>query len=490
MSISYISTRGNAPAVDATQALLNGIAPDGGLYVPATLPVLREKSFRLDGDFAAIMEKLLELFFADVPADVRAAAIKRSLARFSAPEIVPLRSFGDVHFLDLFCGPTFAFKDVALTLLPLLLQFAAKNAGMERVAILTATSGDTGSAAMSGFADVAGTEVLVFYPQTGTSEIQRRQMVCCAGKNVRACAIEGNFDDAQAGVKAAFVDEKLRADAARKGVFLSSANSINIGRLFPQISYYLDAWRRLEKSGALAGTGVFDVVVPTGNFGNILAANFAKKLGAPIRRLVVASNENRVVADFIATGTYDRRRAFHVTNSPSMDILVSSNVERLLYELVGNDPARLRFCMNALKNDGAFSLAPEELSLLRANYVSGWATPQETEAAIAEIRKETGYLADPHTAIGWKVLKDLRAGGNDGVPAVIAATASPWKFPATMLRALTGTCGENDFENLRALAAFTGEKPELASLENVPVLHNLSCARDGVPAKVREVFGI
>lgn len=489
MSITYISTRGNAPAVNASKALLNGIAPDGGLYLPAVLPKIGDKTFWLEGDFASTMEKLLALFFDAVPADVRAAAIKRSLARFSSPEIVPLRSFGDVHFLDLFCGPTYAFKDVALTLLPLLLQYAAKDAGLERVAILTATSGDTGSAAMSGFADVAGTEVLVFYPRTGTSEIQRRQMVCCAGGNVHACAIEGNFDDAQAGVKSAFVDERLRASAAAKGVFLSSANSINIGRLFPQISYYLDAWRRLEKSGALAKRGVFDVVVPTGNFGNILAADFAKKLGAPIRRLVVASNENRVVADFIATGTYDRRREFHVTNSPSMDILVSSNVERLLYALAGGNASRVNALMNALKTDGVFSLSEAEAAPLRENYASGWATPAETEASIAEIWRETGYLADPHTAIGWKVLRE-RAAERDGVPAVIAATASPWKFPAAMLRALTGTCGENDFENLRALAAFTRRTPALAELETAPELHSLYCARDGVPAKVREVFGI
>lgn len=486
MSMTYISTRGNAPAVNAAKALLNGIAPDGGLYVPASFPRIENSSGWLDGDFKATMEKLLALFFDSVPAEVRAAAVKRSLARFSAPEIVPLHSFGDVHFLDLFCGPTYAFKDVALTLLPLLLQYAAKDAGLERVAILTATSGDTGSAAMSGFADVAGTEVLVFYPQTGTSEIQRRQMVCCSGGNVFACAIAGNFDDAQAGVKAAFADEKLRAAAAEKGVFLSSANSINIGRLFPQVCYYLDAWRRLEKSGALAKRGVFDVVVPTGNFGNILAASFAKKLGAPIRRLVVASNENRVVADFIATGTYDRRREFRITNSPSMDILVSSNVERLLFELAGGNAARVNVLMNALKTEGAFSLSESEVSVLRENYASGWATPAETEAAIAEIRRETGYLADPHTAIGWKVLKEQ--GARDGVPAVIAATASPWKFPATMLRALTGTCGENDFENLRALAAFTRQTPKLAELETAPILHDLSCARDGVPAKVREVF--
>lgn len=488
--MAYISTRGNAAAVESAQALLNGIAPDGGLYVPATLPKLADGAGAwTNGGFSSTMKKLLELFFPDVPAEIRDTAIARSLSRFSAPEIVPLRSFGDVHFLELFHGPTLAFKDVALTLLPTLLQFAAKKAGLERAAVLTATSGDTGSAAMSGFADVAGTEVLVFFPRTGTSEIQRRQMVCCEGKNVHACAIDGNFDDAQAGVKAAFADKTLREAAAKNGVFLSSANSINIGRLFPQVCYYIDAWRRLEKSGALTKTGVFDVVVPTGNFGNILAANFAKKLGAPIRRLIAASNENRVVADFISTGTYDRRREFHITNSPSMDILVSSNVERALCDFCGNDSARVRSLMDDLKMNGAFSLSESEFARMRENYASGWATPEETSATIAQIYRETnGYLADPHTAIGWKVLKEIP--DRDGVPALIAATASPWKFPATMLRALSGKCVENDFENLRALAALTKAEPTLANLENAPVLHTRTCSRDGVSAEIRSVFKI
>lgn len=487
----YISTRGNAPAVSSAEALLNGIAPDGGLYVPAALPEIPSPDFWLDGDFSSTMKKLLALFFDDVSADIREAAVARASARFSIPETVALRSFDDVHFLELFHGPTLAFKDVALTLLPSLLQFAAAKAGMARAAVLTATSGDTGSAAMSGFADVSGTEALVFYPKTGTSEIQRRQMVCCPGKNVAACAIDGNFDDAQAGVKAAFADAKLRADAAAKGVFLSSANSINVGRLFPQVCYYLDAWRRLKKSGALAESGVFDVVVPTGNFGNILAANFAKKLGAPIRRLIAASNENRVVADFIATGTYDRRREFHITNSPSMDILVSSNVERLLYGICReNSAARVRTFMSALKTDGAFLLSPGEIIQLRENYSSGWATPAETEAAIAEIYRVTdGYLADPHTAVAWKVLKDFGTARN-GVPAVIAATASPWKFPATMMRALSGKCVDDDFENLRALAALTKTEPALANLETAPVLHTRTCAVDGVVAEIRNVFGL
>ncbi len=489
--MKYISTRGLAPMVSSTEALLNGIAPDGGLYVPAEMPGGDALPDWLEpsAGYAGTMRGILSLFFDDVPESVREAAVARSVARFAEPENpVPFRAVGgNVVFMDLSEGPTAAFKDVALTILPTLLQHAASVAGLKKVAILTATSGDTGSAAMRGFADVAGTEVLVFFPKTGTSEIQRRQMVCCPGANVHACAIEGNFDDAQTAVKAVFADEKIRADAAAKGVFLSSANSINIGRLFPQICYYIMAWRELHAAGTLGADG-FDVVVPTGNFGNVLAAFYAKKLGAPIRRFVVASNENCVVADFIRTGVYDVRRTFRVTNSPSMDILVSSNIERFIFEISGRDAASTRARMASLKSAGEFSLGAECGAPAAAGFVSGHASPEETEAAIAAIRRETGYLADPHTAIGWKVLRDL--GGRGNVPAVVAETAAPWKFPATMLRALTGTCGADDFANLRALGELVGRAPRFAELENAPALHALVCAKDRVGETVRAVFGI
>lgn len=475
---TYISTRGKAPAAGAAEALLNGIAPDGGLYVPAELPVFAPEKILSAGSYAAVMKTLLSAFFEDVPASLVETAVASSLGRFDCPEVVPLTPVGgDVWFLDLFHGPTFAFKDVALTLLPHFLQYAVRKSGLKKALVLTATSGDTGSAAESGFADVSGTEIVVFYPQTGTSEIQRRQMVCNAGGNVCVCAIEGNFDDAQAGVKAAFADEKLRSRAAEKGVFLSSANSINIGRLFPQIAYYLDAWRRL----AARGVKEFDVVVPTGNFGNILAARFAKKLGAPVRRLITASNENNVIADFVKTGVYDcRSRKFRITNSPSMDILVSSNLERMVFELTGNDGARTGTLMTSLKTKGIFELAPAEFARLRELFDAGWATQAETEAAVKKLWEQENYLADPHTAIAWKVLNELR---KDDVPAVVAATASPWKFPATMLRALTGTTvSSNDFENLRALEKFTGTSAPatLAALETASVVHNGVCAKTGV----------
>ncbi|MDO4528417.1 MAG: threonine synthase [bacterium] len=476
--MKYISTRGQAPAVNSVEALLNGIAPDGGLYIPeVTLKGL--EPLPAGADFRTTMEALLERFFDDIPADVRQHAVAASLARFRAEDVVPLKSFGKTHFLELFHGPTYAFKDVALTLLPHLMHYAAKVKGIERVCVLTATSGDTGSAAMQGFAGIEGTEVLVFYPQTGTSEIQRRQMVCCPGENVHACAIQGNFDDAQAAVKAAFADEALNARAKAAGCLLSSANSINIGRLFPQICYYIDCARRLGEP--------FDVVVPTGNFGNILAAHFASMLGAPIQRLVVASNANRVICDFVQAGQYDARREFYITNSPSMDILISSNVERLLYLLTQGDTDRVREMIQGQKSEGLFALPAEAQAAMKVRYASGWATPEETETAIRAIWEKYHYLADPHTAIGWKVLQEQP---DTGRPVVIAGTASPWKFPVTMMRALTGETIADEFAAAEALAAFSGETPALLDLREATIRHTDVVAKDKVPEAIVRTFAL
>ncbi len=474
--MKYVSTRGQAPMVNSLEALLNGIAPDGGLYVPAE-PL---KPLPPGADYRTTMEALLERFFDDIPESVRKDAVAKSLARFRVPEVVPLKACANgVSFLELFQGPTYAFKDVALTLLPHLLSYAAQQAGIRKVCVLTATSGDTGSAAMEGFADVPNTGVLVFYPQVGTSEIQRRQMVCCTGENVAACAIEGNFDDAQAAVKKAFADPELASRAKAVGCLLSSANSINIGRLFPQICYYLECARRMG--------GAFDVIVPTGNFGNILAAYYAAQLGAPIGRFTVASNRNRVVCDFVQTGHYEARRPFHITNSPSMDILVSSNVERLLWLLAQGDSAAVRTWEASLKEEGAFALAGEPLQTLQAHFAAGWASPEETEAAVAEIWAQEHYLADPHTAIGWKVAKELPPTGR---PTVIAATASPWKFPVTMLRALTGKTVADEFAAARELAELTGESPALTELQAAPIRHTAVTSREAVPEAICRNFGL
>jgi len=548
--MKYISTRGLAPEVSSTEALLNGIAPDGGLYVPVEIPSndALPNWLEADCDYAGTMRKLLALFFDDIPEHVRNAAVERSVARFANPkEPVSLRWAGkeeriveaeendffdeseeeekteivdsNLYFLDLTQGPTGAFKDVALTILPTLLQYAAEQAGLKKAAILTATSGDTGSAAMRGFAGVAGTEVLVFFPKTGTSEIQRRQMVCCEGGNVHACAIEGNFDDAQAGVKAVFADEKIRADAAAKGIFLSSANSINIGRLFPQVCYYLMAWRQLHFSCVLGEDG-FDVVVPTGNFGNILAAFYAKKLGAPIRRFIVASNENNVVAEFIQRGIYNVKchvlkkrspRTFKVTNSPSMDILVSSNIERFIFEISGRNSEFVRESMAALKEKGEFVLdAIAEAGLKEAGFDSGFAGQGKTLYGIQEAWRRFKNLLDPHTAIGLKVAVTNAEDAAPCVPVVIAETATPWKFPKTVIeglrqgsfnpRGLKKPSETSDFENLKNLADYLARElspeerenfsPRFAELEAAPVLHDLVCAKDRVGETVRQVFGV
>ncbi len=472
--MEYRSTRGLAPAVNSTEALLTGIAPDGGLYVPAG----KLEPLAPGATFRATMEALLARFFDDIPENVRTDAVSQALARFRSAEITPLTSFGGTSFLELFHGPTYAFKDVALTLLPHLMHYAAKQAGIRNVCVLTATSGDTGSAAMQGFANIPGTRVLVFYPQTGTSEIQRRQMVCCPGENVAACAIEGNFDDAQAAVKAAFANTDLAAQARSAGCLLSSANSINIGRLFPQVCYYLDCARKLACP--------FDVVVPTGNFGNLLAAWYARQLGAPIERLTAASNQNRVVCDFVRTGLYDARRPFHVTNTPSMDILVSSNVERLLWALTEGNAIEVRTWEAQLKAEGSFRISPPAFHRLKTHFTAGWATPEETESAILDIWERHAYLADPHTAIGWKVLHELPATGR---PTVIAATASPWKFPITMLRALTGKSLSDEFAAAEALSAYTGRPPALTDLKTAPCRFTDVTARETVPETIRRTFG-
>ena len=456
--MDYVSTRGMAPQAAAPQALLAGLAPDGGLYVPARPldPLPPGPTFR-DTLLAVLLR-----FFGELPHPALAQAVDAALARFDLPDALAFRDCGDAVFLELFHGPTLAFKDIALTLLPHLLALASAQTGGGGVRVLTATSGDTGSAAMAGFADVPGARLLALYPASGISEVQRRQMVCQPGANVSAIGLRGNFDDAQRAVKAAFADPELRARAQAAGCHLTSANSINVGRLFPQVAYYLHAAARMG--------GAFDVCVPTGNFGDILAAWYARLLGAPIGRLAVACNANRVVCDFVRTGRYDARRPFHVTNAPSMDILVSSNVERLLWLLTQGNAVKVRTWQGQLQAEGWFQIEGYPLHDLRADWAASWADPEETERAIADVWERFGYLIDPHTAIAWKTLRDLPPTGR---PTLIAATASPWKFPRAVLRALTRqTPPEDDFEAMEALAAHTRLAPSLSHLRHAPILHD------------------
>ena len=461
----FTSTRSDVEA-DSLYTVLRGLAPDGGLYVPSAVPRL-DAAIRGIGSLEDAERIALGAVFDDIPSDVREAAIANLLSKFPSGDPVPLVEADGLHILELFHGPTGAFKDVALSVLPVLMAAAAKKlADGRKVLILTATSGDTGSAAMAGFADVPGVEIAVLFPNVGTSRIQRLQMTTPAAKNVHAIAIRGNFDDAQAAVKRIFADAAFRAEAENAGTLLSSANSINTGRLVPQIGYYLLAAARMK--------AVFDIVVPSGNFGNILAAYYAKMLGAPIRKFICASNVNDVLARFVATGIYDPGDRFTVTNSPSMDIRKSSNVERLLWILNDGDSAEVARLMKDFAEKGRYELNAAATAKLKADFTGGVATPEETEAEMRRMREACGYVLDPHTAVATAVARKLRLPA-DGVPCVIAATATPYKFPETCQRAF----GEN---------ALTNPPPAFAALETAPVTQNQVVDIPGIDDAFRALF--
>ena len=461
----FTSTRSNTD-VDSLYTVLRGLAPDGGLYVPKTAgetPV----SMASIGNLAEAERVALGAVFDDIPAEVREAAITNLLSKFPAADPIPLVAADGFQILELFHGPTGAFKDVALSVLPVLMAAAAKKlADGRKVLILTATSGDTGSAAMAGFADVPGVEIAVLFPNVGTSRVQRLQMTTPAAKNVHAIAIRGNFDDAQAAVKRLFADEQFRAEAEKAGTLLSSANSINTGRLVPQIGYYLLAAARLGQT--------FDVVVPSGNFGNILAAYYARMLGAPIRKFICASNVNDVLARFVATGVYDPGETFTVTNSPSMDIRKSSNVERLLWILNDGDSAEVARLMKDFAETGRYTLNAAATAKLKADFTGGVATPEETESEMRRMREACGYVLDPHTAVATAVARKLGL-PSDGVPCVIAATATPYKFPETCQRAFGADVLDNP-------------PPAFAALETAPITQNQVVDIVGIDDAIRAFF--
>ena len=472
--MKYVSTRKGIEAT-APETVFQGLAPDGGLYVPVVGASLRDARGRLgEASLPAAEDFVLSRLFGDFPEEVRKSAIDRLSSRFPAEDPVPLVEKDGLHMLELFHGKTGAFKDVALSMLPVFMRYAA---GGRRVLVLTATSGDTGSAAMQGFAGVDGTEIIVFYPATGTSRIQRLQMTTPGEPNVHAVGIRGNFDDAQAAVKRIFADEAIRAEAAKHGITLSSANSINTGRLVPQIAYYVLAGAKLNGTDGSA----FDVVVPSGNFGNILAAYYAKLLGSPIRKFIVASNVNDVLARFVKTGVYDPGPNFTVTNSPSMDIRKSSNVERLLWMISGGlDGDVERACaettrmMKDLAEKGRYELSASAKERLFADFEGGVATPEETEAEMRRMRDAAGYLVDPHTAVATCVAKKLGL-PRGGVPCVVAATATPYKFPETCLRAY----GED---------VLVAPPPSVAELEKLPIAQTRVCDVDAIDGEVTRLF--
>ncbi|RGX57044.1 threonine synthase [Anaerotruncus sp. AF02-27] len=460
--MNYISTRDSGYAVSSAQAIVAGLAPDGGLFLPETLPeyTAGELETLTKSGYTARATSILSRFLPDFTRE----ELHQYVCRAYAPEKFPPKAVAPVvpldenaSILELFHGPTCAFKDFALQLLPFLLTASLQKTGEDKtVVILVATSGDTGKAALEGFADVEGTKICVFYPDGGTSNIQRLQMTTQQGNNVMVFAAKGNFDDAQNGVKRIFTDQDFASLLAEKGFVLSSANSINWGRLVPQVAYYFSAYCDLVNAGRIKLGDKINVVVPTGNFGNILAAYFAKHCGLPVGKLICASNKNNVLTDFITTGTYDRNRDFYVTSSPSMDILISSNLERLLYLLCDRDDGKLKGYMNELSATGKYTVDKTILEKLQSEFAAGCADDKQTAETIASVYEKTHYLCDTHTAVAVKVYQDYAAKTGDTTPTVIASTASPFKFAGSVLPAIGKAPSGGDFELLRELSEATG----------------------------------
>ena len=463
MTMNYLSTRNKDLRLSAPQAIAKGLAPDGGLLTPAVLPrlpssaveTMREMSYQQRVVY--IMNSFLEGFAASELNSYASEAYGGG--KFSHEDVAPVRKLDEsTYCLELWHGPTCAFKDMALQILPHLLTASLdKNDEKKTVCILVATSGDTGKAAMEGFADVPQTKILVFYPKDGVSEIQELQMVTQEGGNVGVSSVVGNFDDAQTGVKKLFADEKLAAELRERGYFLSSANSINWGRVLPQIVYYISAYCDLLKAGAISKGQTVNVCVPTGNFGNILAAYYAKAMGIPIGRLICASNQNNVLTDFIHTGSYDRNRTFYNTLSPSMDILVSSNLERMVFELSGRDDRLVREYMSQLAQYGSYRVDSSIRTKLKKEFSAGCCSDEQTKAMIAKMWGECGYLIDPHTAVAFHVLDEYRVQTGDDTPTVVVSTASPFKFCASVLEALGETGIASGLDALDQLTAKTGQ---------------------------------
>lgn len=473
--MKYKSTRGSIYTKTAPEAIIAGLAEDKGLYVPDSFPQLPFKIEDMQGKtYKEIAFQVMKAFFPDyTDLEMKHCVDGAYDGKFEAEDVVPLVDAADTHFLELYHGRTAAFKDMALSILPYLLTTAIKKEKEDhKICILTATSGDTGKAALEGFADVEGTEIIVFYPNEGVSEVQERQMVSQEGANTHVFAINGNFDNAQSGVKAIFNDDKIAEELAAKGVKLSSANSINIGRLVPQVAYYVYAYIKLVERGAIKNGEPMNVVVPTGNFGNILAAYYAYKMGIPVNRFICASNENKVLTDFINTGVYDIRREFHLTNSPSMDILISSNLERLLYHLSGDDGEQIKALMEDLDGKKVYEVSDKIKEGLKVFY-GGFATVEETNETIGKVYKEAGYLMDTHTAVAYKVYEDYKNATGDKIPAVIASTASPYKFADSVAKAIGLAECKDGFEYVREVNEATGVPVPsgLKDLDKKPVLH-------------------
>lgn len=496
--MKYISTRGYEASVDSAQAIIKGLADDGGLFVPDAIPTIDEKflSSLLDISYLERAKKIISLFLSDFTNDEINTCVDNAYAKgkFDTDKIVPTVEVAPNNYLlELWHGPTSAFKDMALQLLPQFISTSLKKLqDKSNLVILVATSGDTGKAALDGFKDVDQTKIIVFYPEEGVSKIQRLQMLTQAGSNVSVVAVKGNFDDAQSGVKAIFSNKGYNALLAEKGYKLSSANSINWGRLLPQIVYYFSAYANLINTNKISMGDKVDFAVPTGNFGDILAGFYAKSMGLPVNRLVCASNSNNVLTDFLKTGTYDRNREFFKTISPSMDILISSNLERLLYHIT-NDAVKVKNYMQQLQTTGKYTVDEETLHKIQETFSAGYLNDTDTKKCIHDIYANYQYVADTHTAVAWQVAQDYKASVKDNIPMVILSTASPYKFSDNVLASLGEKCSNDDeFTLLDKLAKVNNDPiPQgLAKLKTLPILHDKKCAKEDMITAVNEFLNI
>ena len=495
MNLLYKSTRDAEKTVTASQAILKGLADDGGLFVPVSIPKLPVSLGELkEMTYQEIAYTVMKEFLTDFTEEELKSCIAKAYdSKFDTEEIAPLAKVEDAYYLELFHGATIAFKDMALSILPHLLTTSAKkNQVKNEIVILTATSGDTGKAALAGFADVEGTEIIVFYPKNGVSRVQELQMVTQKGDNTSVVAIHGNFDNAQSGVKAMFENKELEKELNEAGYQFSSANSINIGRLVPQVVYYVYAYAKLLQNEEIAEDEEINVVVPTGNFGNILAAYYAKNMGIPIAKLICASNENKVLYDFFQTGTYDRNREFVLTTSPSMDILISSNLERLIYKISGEDARKDTDLMTELKTKGSYAITGEMKANL-ADFAAGYATEEQVAKTIHDIYEDTGYVMDTHTAVAATVYKAYKEDSKDDRKTVIASTASPYKFAGSVMSAIDPKYkGQDDFKLIEELQKVSGtELPNaIKEIMNAEIRHNTECDVDQMEQTVKNILGV
>lgn len=493
MNVLYQSTRGLEKSVTSSYAILKGLAEDGGLYVPDRIPTLEVSLEELANmSYKEVAYEVMKLFFTDfTEAELKSCIDKAYDEKFDTEEIAPLAKAGGAYYLELFHGATIAFKDMALSILPHLMTTAAKKNHVDhKIVILTATSGDTGKAALSGFAEVEGTSIIVFYPKNGVSSIQEKQMVTQKGENTYVVAIEGNFDDAQTGVKHILNDLELKHKMEEKGYQFSSANSINIGRLIPQVVYYVYAYAKLFQNEEIKKNEPIHVVVPTGNFGNILAAYYAKQMGLPIDKLFCASNENKVLYDFFQTGEYNKNREFILTSSPSMDILISSNLERLLYQISGQDAKRCAELMKALNETGTYKIT-DEMKVNLSDFTGGYATEEEIYQTISTLYKRTGYVIDTHTAVATSVYNIYKEITKDETKTIIASTASPYKFGRSVMTAIDSTYKDlEDFALIEELCKISNtEIPNaIEEIRNAPVRHQHLCAKEQMKEMIEEIL--